>query len=83
MNNKYYFSDFVQGKGEPPPVIDDAICRRLVQRSVAAIFSHLGFDSKIIYTPEHCSIFTTISVIIAKNNCILTPEHCSIFTTIS
>ena len=61
MNNKYYFSDFVQGKGEPPPVIDDAICRRLVQRSVAAIFSHLGFDSKIIYTPEHCSIFTTIS----------------------
>lgn len=42
---KDYESDFVQGKGEPPPVIDDAICRRLVQRSVAAIFSHLGFDN--------------------------------------
>ena len=41
-----YFSDFVQGKGEPPPDIDDITCRRLVQRSVAAIFAHLGFDSK-------------------------------------
>ncbi|CAC5412499.1 SUPT7L [Mytilus coruscus] len=42
---KDYESDFVKGKGEPPPVLDDVTCRRLVQRSVAAIFAHLGFDN--------------------------------------
>ncbi|CAG2201911.1 SUPT7L [Mytilus edulis] len=42
---KDYESDFVRGKGEPPPVLDDITCRRLVQRSVAAIFAHLGFDN--------------------------------------
>lgn len=35
----------MNGKGEPPPAIDDVTCRRLVQRSVAAIFAHLGFDN--------------------------------------
>ncbi|CAC5425822.1 SUPT7L [Mytilus coruscus] len=42
---KDYESDFVKGKGEPPPVLDDVTCRHLVQRSVAAIFAHLGFDN--------------------------------------
>lgn len=38
-------SDFIKGKGDPPPVIDDQACRKLLCRSVAAVFAHIGFDS--------------------------------------
>ena len=41
-------SDFVRGKGKPPPEIDSASCHRLLKRSVAAIFAATGFDSKIL-----------------------------------
>ena len=40
-------SDFVRGKGEAPPAIDDISCRQLLRKSVAAICAHTGFDSKI------------------------------------
>ncbi|XP_064608215.1 STAGA complex 65 subunit gamma-like isoform X1 [Liolophura sinensis] len=38
-------SDFVKGKSEPPPVVDDMACRKLLRRSVATICAHAGFDN--------------------------------------
>ncbi|XP_060603179.1 STAGA complex 65 subunit gamma-like isoform X2 [Ruditapes philippinarum] len=43
--NKDMESDFVLGKSEPLPQIDDVACRHLLRRSVAAILAHAGFDS--------------------------------------
>ncbi|XP_041359645.1 STAGA complex 65 subunit gamma-like [Gigantopelta aegis] len=36
---------FVQGIGEPPPKIDEVANRKLLRRSVAALFAHAGFDN--------------------------------------
>lgn len=38
-------SDFVRGKGEQAPEIDNISCRQLLRRSVAANFAHAGYDS--------------------------------------
>ncbi|XP_048243759.1 STAGA complex 65 subunit gamma-like isoform X1 [Haliotis cracherodii] len=38
-------SDFAQGKGQPPPRIDEVTNRKLLRRSVAALCAHVGFDT--------------------------------------
>lgn len=40
----YIFSDFVKGKSEPLPRIDEVGCRHLLKKSVAAILAHTGYD---------------------------------------
>lgn len=43
--NKDMESDFVLGKKETLPQIDEVACRHLLRRSVAAILAHSGYDS--------------------------------------
>ena len=41
----FYYSDFVRGVGEIPPVVDEEACRKLLRKSTAALCAHLGVDS--------------------------------------
>ncbi|XP_022238160.1 STAGA complex 65 subunit gamma-like isoform X3 [Limulus polyphemus] len=38
-------SDFVRGKGKPPPELSFHVIRQILRKAVAAVFAHVGFDT--------------------------------------
>lgn len=46
ITGNHIFSDFVKGKSEPLPKIDEVGCRHLLKKSVAAMLAHTGYDGK-------------------------------------
>ena len=44
------YSDFVKGVSKPLARVDDAGCRHLLRRAVAAVLAHTGYEGKGSYT---------------------------------
>lgn len=45
---KFSFSTFSEGQGSPPPRLSANSAKKILQKSVATLFAHIGYDSKLI-----------------------------------